>query len=70
MLNTPNNIKELRHFLRMVQYYWDMWARGSEILVPLTDLVGECEETKTTRMNKTKKNLGGGIQFINKHLTT
>jgi hypothetical protein len=54
-LNPPNNIKELRHFLRMVQYYWDMWARCSEMLAPLTDLVGEWEETKTTRMNKTKK---------------
>jgi hypothetical protein len=27
----------------------------SEMLAPLTDLVGECGETKTTRMNKTKK---------------
>jgi hypothetical protein len=25
------------------------------MLAPLTDLVGECGETKTTRMNKTKK---------------
>jgi hypothetical protein len=25
------------------------------MLVPLTDLVGECGETKTTRMNKTQK---------------
>jgi hypothetical protein len=25
------------------------------MLAPLTDLVGECKETKTTRMNKTKK---------------
>jgi hypothetical protein len=32
-----------------------MWGRCSEILAPLTDLVGECGETKTTRMNKTKK---------------
>ena len=54
-LNLPNNDKELRHFLGMVQYYWDMWARRSEMLAPLTDLVGECGETKTTRMNKTKK---------------
>ncbi len=52
-LNPPNNIKELRHFLRMVQYYRDMWARQSEMLAPLTDLVGECRETTTTRMNKT-----------------
>ena len=54
-LNPPNNIKELRHFLRMVQYYRDMWARCSEMLAPLTDLVGKCGETKTTRMNKIKK---------------
>ncbi len=39
----------------MVQYYWDMWASRSEILAPLTDLVGECRETKTTKKNKTKK---------------
>ena len=42
----PNNVKELRHFLGMVQYYWDMLARWSEMLAPLTDLVGECGETK------------------------
>ncbi len=47
-LNLPNNVKELRHFLGMVQYYQDMWARHSELLAPLTDLVGECGETKTT----------------------
>ncbi len=54
-LNPPNNVKELRHFLGMVQYYRDMWAGRSEMQAPLTDLVGECRETKTTRMNKTKK---------------
>ncbi len=67
--NLPYNVKELRHFLGMVQYYQDMWARRSEILAPLIDLVGECGKTKTTKKNKTKKNLGGGIQFINRHLT-
>ncbi len=54
-LNPLNNIKELRNFLGMIQYYRDMWARHSEMLAPFTDLVGECGETKTTRMNKTKK---------------
>ncbi len=54
-LKPPNNVKESRHFLGMVQYYRDMCVRHSEILAPLTDLVGECGETKTTRMNKTKK---------------
>ncbi len=54
-LSLSNNVRELRHFVGMVQYYWDMWARRSEMLAPLTDLVGECRETKTTRMNMTKK---------------
>jgi hypothetical protein len=55
VLNLPNNVKEVRHFLGMVQYYQDMWARCSEMLAPLTDLVGEWGEMKPTRMNKTKK---------------
>ncbi len=67
-LNPPNNVKELR--LGMVQHYRNMWARRSDIQAPLTDLVGECGETKTTKKNKTKKYLGGGIQFFNKRLTT
>ena len=54
-LNPPNNVKELRHFLGMVQYYRDMWAKRSEMLAPLSDLVRECGETKTTRKNKVKK---------------
>jgi hypothetical protein len=54
-LNPPNNVKELRHFLGMVQYYRDMWAKRSEMLAPLSDLVGECGETKTARKNKVKK---------------
>jgi hypothetical protein len=54
-LNPPNNVEELQQFLGMVQYYQDMWAKRSEMLAPLTDLVGVCGETKTTRKNKTKK---------------
>jgi hypothetical protein len=53
-LNPPNNVKELRQFLRMVQYYQDIWVKCSEMLAPLTDLVGACGETKTTKKNKTK----------------
>jgi hypothetical protein len=43
-LNLPNNLKELRLFLGMVQYYRAMWVKRSEMLAPLTDLVGECVE--------------------------
>jgi hypothetical protein len=54
-LNLPNTVKELRHFLRIIQYYQDMWARRSEMLAPLTDLVGDCGKTKTTKKIKIKK---------------
>jgi len=41
-----------------------MWAKRSEKLAPLSDLVGEFGETKTTRKNKVKNTLGTGIRFI------
>jgi hypothetical protein len=43
------NVKQLRHFLGMVQYYCDLWARQSKMLAPLTSLVGECGQTKVPR---------------------
>jgi hypothetical protein len=54
-INLPKTVSELKRVLGMVQYFRDMWAKRSEMLAPLTDLVGECGETKTTKKNKTKK---------------
>jgi hypothetical protein len=54
-LKEPTNVKELRRFLGMVQYYRDMWTKRSEMLDPLTDLVGECGQTKVTKAKGTKK---------------
>ncbi len=31
-----------------------MWGKRSEMLAPLSDLVGECREMKTTKKNKKK----------------
>jgi hypothetical protein len=55
MLNPPKSVKELGCFLGMVQYYRDMWAKRSEMLAPLIDLLGECGETKATNKNGNKK---------------
>jgi hypothetical protein len=39
----------------MVQYYRDLWARHSNMLAPLTSLVGECDQTKATKAKGSKK---------------
>jgi hypothetical protein len=54
-IKLPTGVKQLRHFLDMVQYYRDLWARQSDMLAPLTSLVGECGQTKTTKAKGTKK---------------
>ena len=54
-LTPPKNVKSLRGFLGIVQYYRDIWAKRSDILAPLTDLVGECGVTKSTKKAGTRK---------------
>jgi hypothetical protein len=55
VIQPPTNVKHLRHFLGMVQYYRDLWERRSKMLAPLTSYVGECGQTKVTRAKGTKK---------------
>jgi hypothetical protein len=54
-IKPPTGVRKLRHFLGMVQYYRDLWARWSNMLAPLTSLVGECCQTKSTIAKGTKK---------------
>jgi hypothetical protein len=55
MIQPPTGVRQLQHFLGMVQYYCYLWARRSKMLAPLTSLVGECSQTKTTKAKGTKK---------------
>ena len=55
VITPPKQVKDLRRFLDTVLSYRDLWARRSEMLAPLTSLVGECGHTKVTRAKKTKK---------------
>ncbi len=45
----------------MVHYYRDMWAKHSEMLAPLTDLMGECGETKATKRMVPKESMEVGF---------
>ncbi len=42
VIEPPIGGRQLQHFLCMVQYYHDLWARLSKMLAPLASLVGEC----------------------------
>ncbi len=54
-IKPPTGVRQLRHFLSMVQYYRDLWARQSNMLAPLTSLVGVCGQTKSTKAKRIKK---------------
>jgi hypothetical protein len=55
VIKLPTGVRQLRHFLGMVQYYCTLWARQSDMLAPLTSLVGECGQTESTKAKGTKK---------------
>ncbi len=54
-IKPPTGVRQLRHFLGMEQYYHDLWARRSKMLAPLTSLIRECGQTKTSKAIGTKK---------------
>ncbi len=54
-IKPPTGVRQQRHFLSMVQYYCDFWARRSDMLTPLTSLIGEYSQTKSTKTKRTKK---------------
>lgn len=39
-LQSPTNSRQLKQFLGMVNFYWDVWPRQSHILAPLNKLTG------------------------------
>jgi hypothetical protein len=55
VIQPSKGVKQLRHFLGMVQYYRGLWARRSKMLASLASLVGECGQTKITIAKGAKK---------------
>ena len=63
-ITQPKQVKDLRRFLGMVQYYRDLSARCSDMLAPLTSLVGECGHTKSPEPRRPRKGHGTGMKYI------
>jgi len=54
-LTLPTGVKGTRRRLLGIVNYRDLWAKHSDMLAPLTSLVGGCGHTKVTKALKTKK---------------
>ena len=54
-IDPPKDVKSLRGFLGIVQYYRDLWEKRSVMLAPLSDLVAECGTSKPQRKAGVKK---------------
>ena len=48
-LELPKNVRELRAFLGMAQYYCDMWEKCSHLLAPLSNLVRDSRAKETRK---------------------
>jgi len=65
-IHPPKGVKQLRHFLGMVQYYRDLWTRRSDMLAPLTALVG----VVWPHQKEPKRYPGTGMRFTKEHSIT
>ena len=54
------NVKQLRRVLGIIQFYRDIWEKRTDLLAPLTDLVGECGTTKSRKKRGQKRPLALG----------
>ena len=61
-MEPPKDLKQLRSFIGLVNYYRDMWPRRAHVLAPLTELTGKqfvWTEAHTASFNQMKALMSG-----------
>ncbi len=66
-IQLPKGVKQLRHFLGMVQYCRDLWAARSDMLAPLT---ASAVRPKLPKQKEPKRYPGTGTRSIKEHSIT
>ncbi len=66
-IKPPTGVSQLRHFLGMVQYYRDLWARRSNMLAPITSLVKSVVTPNPQEQRGPRKYPGIGMRSIKEH---
>ncbi len=69
-IKPPTGVKQLRHFLGMVQYYHDLWARRSDMLALSPHWLGSAVRPKPLKLKGPKRYPGIGMRSIKKHSIT
>jgi hypothetical protein len=64
MIQPPTGVKQLGHFLGMVQYYLDLWARRSKMIPPLTSWLESAVRPKSQGPKEPRKCPGIGTRSI------
>ena len=59
-IQPPTNVKGLRKFLGMVQYYRDFWEKWSDMLAPLTDFLESAVTPKQPNRKGQRNDPGTG----------
>jgi hypothetical protein len=67
-IKPPTGVKQLRHFLGMVQYYHDLWARQAKCPPLSPHWLGSAVRPKTLKLKGPKKYPGIGMRSIKEHL--
>ncbi len=68
VIKLPTGVRQLRHFLRMIQYYRDLWARRSDMLALSPHWLGSAVRPNPPKLKGPKRYPSIRMRSIKEHL--